>query len=121
MEPMDVVAAWDAALRAGDWSSAEACLADDAVYVSLGEGDDEARTCAGARAIVDLMRSWKGKLPDVEVDRWRTFGPDVLADLRQPAWDGAIWFQVLTVEGDRIVRLEDFGEEACALAAVASA
>jgi len=31
------------------------------------------------------MRSWKGKLPDVEVVEWEAVGDHVLARLRQPA------------------------------------
>jgi hypothetical protein len=64
------------------------------------------------------MRSWKGKLPDVEVDAWETIGSGVLAQLRQPAWEDATWFQVLTVEGSLIRRLEDHPTRESALDAI---
>jgi hypothetical protein len=64
------------------------------------------------------MRSWKGTVPDVEVVEWETIGSRVLAHLRQPAWDDAAWFQVLTVEGGLIQRLEDHPTREAALAAM---
>ena len=115
MDPMAVVEVWDRALRAGDWEAARAALADDATYVAL---DDEGATCTDAEQIVGLMRSWKGTVPDVEVDEWETIGSSVLAHLRQPAWDDATWFQVLTVEGGQIRRLEDHPTREAALAAM---
>jgi hypothetical protein len=102
--PMAVVEVWDRALRAGDWDTARTALSDDATYVAL---NDEDTTCTNAEEIVGLMRSWKGKVPDVEVVEWETIGSRVLAHLRQPAWDDATWFQVLTVEAGLIRRLED--------------
>jgi hypothetical protein len=94
MDSMQVARVWDGSLRAADWDGARAALADDAKYLGLG-GDDEQMTCGTADEIVGLMRSWKGKLPDVEVVNWETFGNQVLAQLRQPAWgDDADWYQV---------------------------
>ena len=113
--PMGVVEIWDRALRAGDWEAARAALADDAMYTTL---DDEGATCTGAEQIVGLMRSWKGTVPDVEVVEWETIGSRVLAHLRQPAWDDATWFQVLTVEGGLIRRLEDHPTREAAIAAM---
>jgi hypothetical protein len=112
--PMAVVEVWDRALRAGDWDTARTALADDATYVTL---NDEDTTCTNAEEIVGLMRSWKGKVPDVEVIEWETIGSRVLAHLRQPAWDDATWFQVLRVEGGLIRRLEDRPTREAALAA----
>jgi len=113
-DPRGVVEVWDRALRAGDWDTARAALADDATYTAL---DDEGATCTGAEQIVGLMRSWKGTVPDVEVVEWETIGSRVLAHLRQPAWDDATWFQVLMVEGGLIRRLEDHPTREAALAA----
>ena len=113
--PMGVVEIWDRALRAGDWDTARTALADDATYVTL---NDEDTTCTNAEEIVGLMRSWKGKVPDVEVIEWETIGSSVLARLRQPAWDDATWFQVLRVEGGLIRRLEDHPTREAALAAM---
>ena len=114
-DPMGVVEMWDRALRAGDWDTARAALADGATYTAL---DDEGATCTGAEQIVGLMRSWKGTVPDVEVVEWETIGSRVLAHLRQPAWDDATWFQVLTVEGGLIRRLEEHPTREAALAAM---
>ena len=114
-DPMGVVEVWDRALRAGNWDTARAALADDATYTAL---DDEGATCRGAEQIVGLMRSWKGTVPDVEVVDWETIGSRVLAHLRQPAWDDATWFQVLRVEGGLIRRLEDHPTREAALAAM---
>jgi SnoaL-like domain len=117
-DPMRVVETWDASLRTGDWEAARATLADDATYDVSG---DEPITCANADQIVALMRSWKGKLPDVEVVEWEPVGPSVLARLRQPAWgEDADWFQVLTVDEGLIRRLEDHPDREAALAAIAS-
>jgi hypothetical protein len=113
--PMAVVEVWDRALRAGDWDTARAALADDATYTAL---DDEGATSTGAEQIVGLMRSWKGTVPDVEVLEWETIGSSVLAHLMQPAWDDATWFQVLTVGGGLIRRLEDHPTREAALAAM---
>jgi len=113
-DPMAVVEVWDRALRAGDWDTARTALADDATYVAL---DDEDTSCTNAEQIVGLMRSWKGTVPDVEVVEWETVGSSVLAHLRQPAWDDATWFQVLTVEAGLIRRLEDHPTREAALAA----
>jgi hypothetical protein len=113
--PMGVVEIWDRALRAGDWDTARAALADDATYTPL---DDEGAACTTAEQIVGLMRSWKGTVPDVEVVEWETIGASVLAHLMQPAWDDATWFQVLTVERGLIRRLEDHPTREAALAAM---
>jgi hypothetical protein len=110
--PMAAVEVWDRALRAADWDTACAALADDATYAVL---DDEGATCTSAEQIVGLMRSWKGTVPDIEVVEWETIGSRVLAHLRQPAWDDATWFQVLTVERGLIRRLEDHPTREAAL------
>ena len=117
-DPMAVVEVWDRALRAGDWDTARAALADEATYVAL---NDEDTTCTDAEQIVGLMRSWKGKVPDVEVVEWETIGSSVLAHLMQPAWDDARWFQVLTVEAGLIRWLEDHPTREAALAAMGDA
>ena len=117
-DPMAVVEVWDRALRAGDWDTARAALADEATYVAL---NDEDTTCTDAEQIVGLMRSWKGKVPDVEGVEWETIGSSVLAHLMQPAWDDATWFQVLTVEGGLIRGLEDHPTREAALAAMGDA
>jgi hypothetical protein len=114
-DPMAVVEVWDRALRTCDWGAARAALADDATYDAL---NDEDTSCTNAEQIVGLMRSWKGTVPDVEVVEWETMGSSVLAHLRQPAWDDAPWFQVLTVEGGLIRRLEDHPTRKAALAAM---
>jgi hypothetical protein len=120
MDSMQVARVWDGSLRAADWDGARAALADDATYLGLG-GDDEQMTCGTADEIVGLMRSWKGKLPDVEVVNWETFGNQVLAQLRQPAWgEKADWYQVLTVRDGLITRLEDFPTRDYAARALAS-
>ena len=117
-DPMAVVEVWDRALRAGDWDTARAALADEATYVAL---NDEDTTCTDAEQIVGLMRSWKGKVPDVEVVEWETIGSSVLAHLMRPAWDDATWFQVLTVEGGLIRGLEDHPTREAELAAMGDA
>ena len=117
-DPMAMVEVWDRALRAGDWDTARAALADEATYVAL---NDEDTTCTDAEQIVGLMRSWKGKVPDVEVVEWETIGSRVLAHLMQPAWDDATWFQVLTVEGGLIRGLEDHPTREAPLAAMGDA
>jgi hypothetical protein len=115
---MRVVQAWDRSLRSGDWERGRAALADDATYELP---DDESASCTNADQIVALMRSWKGKLPDVEVVGWEPVGSSILARLRQPAWgDDADWFQVLTVDDGLIRRLEDHATREEALAAIAA-
>jgi hypothetical protein len=115
---MSVVETWDRSLRAADWESARQVLADDASYLT--EAENGALTCTNADEIVALMRSWKGKLPDVEVVEWEPVGSSVVARLRQPAWgDDADWFQVLTVEDGLITRLDDHPDRETALAAIA--
>jgi hypothetical protein len=103
---------WDAALRRGDWDEARALLVDDATFA----GPDGSR-CESADEIVDLMRSFKGTVPDVELLRLDVRGDYALAHLRQPAWD-AEWYQVLTVHDDRIVDLTDYDSLEQASAAV---
>ena len=121
MGVLDVVLAWDAALRAGDWVTARATLADDATYWGPPGRDEGTPTCSSADEIVALMRSWKGKVPDVEVVRFDDRGDHVLAHLRQPAFGpDADWFQVLTVRDDAIVDLRDHGSEADAEASLSS-
>ena len=114
---MSVVESWDRSLRAADWEAARSVLADDATYVT--QSDEGTVTCTNADQIVALMRSWKGKLPDVEVVDWGPVGSSVVARLRQPAWgDDADWFQVLTVEDGLITRLDDHPDREAALSAI---
>lgn len=117
MSAMSVVEAWDSSLRDGDWERARSLLAADAMY--LGSEDLDADfNCTTGGEIVALMRSWKGKLPDVEVVEWETVGDSVVARLRQPAWgEDADWYQVLSVENDLITRLADFPTSDSAFAA----
>ena len=116
-DPMAVVETWDRSLRAADWQAARSVLADEATYVTRSE--EGAVTCTNGDQIVALMRSWKGKLPDVEVVDWEPVGSSVVARLRQPDWgDDADWFQVLTVEEGVIIRLSDHHHREAALAAV---
>jgi hypothetical protein len=103
---MDVhatVIAWDTALRESAWETARSLLADDAVYVAT----DPPINCANADEIVDLMKSFKGVNPDVELIELEVIDDHAVASLRQPAWDWE-WFQAIQVERERIVRLEDF-------------
>ena len=65
MGTKDVVLAWDAALRAGDWDAGRSSLTDDATYSAMPESLRV--DCESPDEIVDLMRSFKGQLPDVEV------------------------------------------------------
>jgi hypothetical protein len=85
MDAMNVVEAWDRSLRTGDWGTARSLLADDATYRGAEDTDAEFN-CDNADQVVELMRSWKGKLPDVEVVEGETVGDSLLARLRQPAW-----------------------------------
>jgi hypothetical protein len=118
IDPLNVVGRWDRSLRTADWEEARAMLADDASYEAAG---DEATSCRNADQIVAFMRTWKGKLPDVEVVVWEPIGSSVLAQLRQPAWgEDADWFQVLTVEEGLIRKLEDRNDREAALAAIGS-
>jgi hypothetical protein len=63
----------------------------------------------------DTCARGRGTVPDVEVVEWETIGSRVLAHLKQPAWDDATWFQVLTVERGLIRRLEDHPTREAAL------
>jgi hypothetical protein len=119
MSAMSVVERWDASLRAGDWELARSLLTDDATYTTPEADAEYDVDCRSADEIIGLMRRWKGVNPDVEVVEWQPHGDRVLARLRQPAWGpDAEWYQVLTVRGDRISELVDYGSEASALAAV---
>jgi hypothetical protein len=114
---MSIVETWDRSLRAADWQQARSVLADDATYVM--QSEEGTVSCTNADQIVALMRSWKGKLPDVEVVAWEPLGSSVVARLRQPAWgDDADWFQVLTVEDGLITGLDDHPDRENALAAI---
>ena len=104
---------WDSALRDADWEKARTLLADDATYVAV----DPPIDCKGPDDILDLMRSFKGVNPDVELLDLEVTGPSGIAALRQPAWDWE-WFQLITVDGDHITRLEDFPTRESALAAL---
>ena len=86
---------------------------DDATYVA----SDPPINCSSADEIIDLMRSFKGVNPDVELIDLDAIGDHAIASLRQPAWDGE-WFQLITISDDRIARLEDFATREDALAAV---
>jgi hypothetical protein len=108
-----IVMAWDRALRDSEWETARSILTDDAVYTAA----DPPIDCATADEIIDLMRSFKGVNPDVELLGLEVVGDHALASLRQPAWD-AEWFQVITVKDGQIVRLEDFSTRESALAAI---
>lgn len=120
MDAMEIVGQWDRALRAGDWRAARSLLADDATYTAPEAPEDQRISCTTPDEIVDLMRSWKGKLPDVEVVEWETVGDHVLARLRQPAFgDDADWFQVLSVPDGLITRLEDYPTRQSAAVAAA--
>jgi hypothetical protein len=68
MDAMNVVEVWDRSLRTGDWGTARSMLADDATYRGAEDPDAEFN-CDNADQIVELMRSWKEKLPDVEGGR----------------------------------------------------
>jgi hypothetical protein len=120
MHPIDVAERWDAALRAGDWTTARGLLADDATYRTPEAVDPEyAIDCESADEIVDLMASFKGRMPDIEVVEWAEHGEHVLARLRQPAWGtDSDWWQVLTVRENRVARMVDFAREESALEAV---
>jgi hypothetical protein len=62
------------------------------------------------------MRSWKGKMPDVEVVEWEAMGNSILARIRQPAWgDDSDWYQVLQVRDDRIAGLKDYATRRAAV------
>jgi hypothetical protein len=107
------VTAWDRALRASEWETARSLLTDDAVYTA----PDPPIDCATPEEIIDLMRSFKGVNPDVELLGLEVVGDHALASLRQTAWD-AEWFQVITVKDEQIARLEDFSTRESALAAI---
>jgi SnoaL-like domain len=120
MKPIEVVERWDAALRAGDWPSARSLLTEDASYHTPEAADPEYNIdCETPDEIVDLMASFKGQMPDIEVVEWAEHGDHVLARLRQPDWGSdSDWWQVLTVGDDRVARLVDYASEESALAAV---
>ena len=114
MDVMQTVGKWDQSLRDGDWELARSMLADDATYTASGID------CRDADEIVDLMRSFKGQLPDVQVIEWDVRADDVIARLRQPAFgDDADWYQVLDVHDEKVARLRDFGSKEDAIAATA--
>ncbi len=113
---METVEAWDRSLRAGDWPPARALLADDATYTTLEAPEDYRVACTSAEQIIELMRSWKGQLPDVQVVDWEVVGDKVVARLHQPAFgDDADWFQVLAVLDGLIAGLEDYPDRESAL------
>ena len=113
MDPRSTVMAWDAALRYADWDRARSLLTDDATYVAA----DPPIDCATPDEIVELLRSFKGVNPDVELLDLEVVGDSAIAALRQPAWD-LEWFQLITVADDHISRLEDFPTREAALAAI---
>ena len=120
MTPLEVVRSWDAALRAGAWTAARALLTDDAEYHTPEAADpDYDIDCSTPDEIIDLMASFKGQMPDIEVVRWAEYGDDIVARLRQPEWGmDADWWQVLNVRGDKIARLTDFASESSALGSI---
>ncbi len=103
MDVRSTVLAWDTALRRSEWETARSLLIDDAVYIAT----DPPINCTNADEIVDLMRSFKGVNPDVELLELEVIDDHAVASLRQPAWDWE-WYQLIQVEGERITRLEDF-------------
>jgi len=103
---------WDKALRDSDWEKARSLLSDGATYVA----SNPPINCSSADEIIDLMRSFKGVNPDVDLIDLEAIGDYAVASLRQPAWDWE-WFQLITVDGEHIVRLEDFVSREAALAA----
>jgi hypothetical protein len=113
MSTESTVMAWDSALRASEWETARSLLTDDAVYTA----PDPPIDCATPDEIIDLMRSFKGVNPDVELLGLEVVGDHGLASLRQPAWD-AEWYQVITVRGDLIAKLEDFPTRESAQASI---
>jgi hypothetical protein len=113
MSTESTVMAWDSALRASEWETARSLLTDDARY----SASDPDIDCATADEIVDLMRSFKGVNPDVEMLELEVIGDNAIASLRQPAWDWE-WFQLIEVADDHIARLEDFPTRKAALAAL---
>lgn len=117
MDAMAIVTAWDQSLRTGDWTAARELLAEDATYTTLDDPDGAPRVmCGGPDEIVQMMREWKGTVPDVEVVAWEQLEQQVLAHLRQPAFgDDAEWYQVLSVSGQRITHLADFPTKEAAL------
>lgn len=108
----DTVMTWDGALRKADWETARSRLADDATWTSFGD-----RVCNGPEQMIDMLRSFKGVNPDVEMLNLETVGDDrALAHLRQTWGHREEWFQVLTVRSERIVNIEDFPSRAEAIA-----
>jgi len=113
MDTRSTVMAWDTALRYADWGRARSLLTDDATYIA----PDPPIDCAGPDDIIELMKSFKGVNPDVELLDLEVIGDSAIASLRQLAWH-AEWFQVITVADDHIARLEDFATREAALAAI---
>jgi hypothetical protein len=112
MDTRSTILAWDTALRDADWEKARSLLTEDATYLAT----DPPIDCEAADEIIDLMQSFKGVNPDVELLDLEVTGDRAIASLRQPAWD-AEWFQVITVADGQIARLEDFPTREAALAA----
>jgi hypothetical protein len=118
MTAMDVVERWDRSLRIGDWDAARALLAEDATYTAPGAPEGRAVDCATPDDIIALLRSFKAKLPDVEVVEWDPRDDCVIARLRQPAFgEDADWFQVLWVTDTLIAKMEDHPSLESAVAA----
>jgi hypothetical protein len=113
MSTESTVMAWDSALRSSEWETARSLLTDDARYTA----SDPDINCATADEIIDLMRSFKGVNPDVEMLDLEVIGDSAIASLRQPAWDWE-WVQLIEVADELIARLEDFPTREAALAAV---
>lgn len=114
MSTESTVMAWDDALRRSAWETARTLLTEDATYTA----DDPPIDCTTPDQIIDLMRSFKGVNPDVELLELEVVGDTAIASLRQPAWDSE-WFQLIKVRDDHIARLTDFSTRESALAAAA--
>ena len=106
MDTYQTVMTWDESLRSGDWELARSMLSDEACWF----GPDRDLTCDCPEEIIDLLRSYKGVNSDVAMLGLEILGNQAVAHLRQPDW-GEEWFQVLTVDGGRIVLMEDFPNE----------
>ena len=118
MDAMDVVERWDRSLRIGDWEAARALLAEDATYTAPAAPEGQAVDCATPDAIIALLRSFKGQLPDMEVVEWNPRDDCVIARLRQPLFgEDADWFQVLWVRDGLIAKMEDHPSRESAVAA----
>jgi len=109
VDTYQAVMTWDGSLRQGDWELARSMLSDEACWF----GSDRDLICQGPNEVMELLRSYKGVNSDPELLELEVLGNQALAHLRQPDW-GEEWYQVLTVDGGRIVLMEDFPDETTA-------